>query len=132
EEQEGGIMQGVRVLLVASLMVLAGAVVARPQVDYSTGSLRGTVTDPNGAVVPGATVTATSAERGRKNSTTTDENGHYTLPGLAPVVYQVVIIKDGFATETFPSVRLTGAQTLILDFRLRQSATAAERAQVTT
>ena len=49
----------------------------------STGVLRGTVTDPSGASIPGAVVTATEAG-GQKRSATTGNNGNYLFGGLQP------------------------------------------------
>ena len=46
-----------------------------------TGNIRGTVTDPSGAVIRGAAVTARQAETGLSRVTTTDRNGNYVLLG---------------------------------------------------
>jgi hypothetical protein len=62
-----------------------------------TGSISGTVRDSTGAVVPAAKVSvrnvATSAERAAE----TDSGGGYTIPSLAPGIYDVAITKSGFA-----------------------------------
>jgi protocatechuate 3,4-dioxygenase beta subunit len=62
-----------------------------------TATLTGTITDPNGAVVPGAIVTATSVETGQSKTATTGEEGNYTIPFLPPGTYNVTIAKTGFA-----------------------------------
>lgn len=54
-----------------------------------TGNIAGTVTDRDGLVVPGATVTVTSPSLQGARSTTTDGNGNYTVPGLPPGEYLV-------------------------------------------
>src|SRR6266704_3555468 len=66
----GGAMKGSTRSCFLSLLfvVLLGALSASAQVDYSTATLRGTITDPQGAVIPAATVTATSAATGISKS----------------------------------------------------------------
>src|SRR5581483_12272587 len=49
-----------------------------------TGTITGTVTDPSGAVVSGATVTTKSASTGAVRTTTTTNAGAYTIAGLPP------------------------------------------------
>jgi len=59
-------------------------------------SLSGTVTDPSGAVIPQANVTATNTATGVVTKTTTDASGSYILPSLPPGTYDVAIQKEGF------------------------------------
>ena len=61
-----------------------------------TGSITGTVTDPTGAVVSGATVTATNTATGAVRTATTTSSGSYTISSLSPAPYQVVITAAGF------------------------------------
>lgn len=60
----------------------------------TTGSIRGTVKDPNGAVVPNASITATNAQR--SFTTTTDGQGTYELRELPPGMYVVSVSAAGF------------------------------------
>jgi hypothetical protein len=62
-----------------------------------TGTIIGTVTDPSGAVVSGATVAVTNTATGAKRTTTTRGAGVYTISSLPPASYQVVISAPGFA-----------------------------------
>src|SRR5688572_10231135 len=63
----------------------------------TTGSIEGTVTDPQGAVVPGITVTATR-QGGSTASVTTDDNGIFRFSNLEPGTYTVVVEEaKGFA-----------------------------------
>ena len=62
-------------------------------------SLSGTVTDSSGAVIPGASVTATNTETGVSTKTTSDSSGSYTFPSLPPGTYDLTVQKEGF-TET--------------------------------
>lgn len=83
-----------------------------------TATITGTVTDPNGAIVSGATVTATSAETGLTKTATTDNEGRYTIPFLQPGVYTITAEGAGFAKATRSNVKLEVAQTATLDFPL--------------
>ena len=68
------------------------------------GSILGTVTDPNGAVVPEATVTAKNVGTGIERTTTTDSFGNYTLSELQTGIYEVTVQKSGFKTATVTGV----------------------------
>src|SRR6201996_5195951 len=61
-----------------------------------TGNIRGTVTDPSGAVIQGAAVTARQAETGLSRSTTTDRNGNYVLLELPVGHYRLQVAARGF------------------------------------
>src|SRR5215469_9694537 len=63
-----------------------------------TGDAVGTVTDPSGAVVSGATVTLTNSDTGATQSLTTASNGFYRFPLLKPGMYEVVVKQSGFKT----------------------------------
>ena len=64
---------GVSVLLILALAAIASAQTFR-------GTILGTVTDPNGAVVAGATITARNTSTGLERKTATDSEGNYTVP----------------------------------------------------
>lgn len=61
-----------------------------------TASISGTVVDPNNAVVPGATVTATSVSTGFNRTTTTNNEGYYTITNLQPSTYEITITSGNF------------------------------------
>ena len=63
-----------------------------------TARLTGTVADPNGAVVAGATVTVTNLGTGKTVETQTGPEGSYTIPGLPPGSYKVDVKQSGFKT----------------------------------
>ncbi|MDQ3817946.1 MAG: TonB-dependent receptor, partial [Acidobacteriota bacterium] len=62
-------------------------------------TLSGIVTDPNGALVPGAQVTVTQKGTGIEHVTVTDDAGLYTLANLPPGEYEVKVQAKGFATK---------------------------------
>jgi hypothetical protein len=63
-----------------------------------TGSIRGTVTDPSGAVVDGATVSAKQSETGLTRTSASDRSGVYLLLDLPVGHYQLQVERSGFQT----------------------------------
>src|SRR5262245_21377726 len=61
----------------------------------TTGTIEGTVTDPNGAVVPGATVRVTSPNLMRVQTATSDGQGRYRIANLPPGKYTVTVEATG-------------------------------------
>ncbi|MCM2605594.1 carboxypeptidase regulatory-like domain-containing protein [Rossellomorea marisflavi] len=80
------------------------------------GTLTGTVTDPGSAPIPNATVTV-FFNNVQIASVLTDASGNYTIPGLAPGSYTVVIGATNFSTVTL-GTSITGGQTTILNATL--------------
>src|SRR5258707_8209342 len=83
------------------------------------GSISGTVTDPQNAVVPGATVTATNTETGVAYTTTTDSAGIFRINAIPAGIYNVTIKADKFKTAENKGVNVsagkeTGIGTLAL------------------
>ena len=97
------------------LLVLTLVSPAVAQVDESTATLRGTVYDPSGAVLPGVTVTATDPATGVKRSTVTGANGQYQIPQLIPATYKVEATAPGFESERANEVVLTVGQAAVID-----------------
>src|SRR5580692_1515682 len=62
-----------------------------------TGTLRGHVTDPTGALIPGAQVTITTSAGTVPITTKADASGSYSVPGLSAGGYIVNVTYDGFA-----------------------------------
>ncbi|HET9281932.1 MAG TPA: carboxypeptidase regulatory-like domain-containing protein [Candidatus Angelobacter sp.] len=72
---------------------------AGAQSTISTGSIQGTVTDPNGAVVPNATVTITSKATGQASKLTSSSSGGFASGALIPGEYEVKVEAKGFQTQ---------------------------------
>ncbi|MGA2270347.1 MAG: TonB-dependent receptor [Bryobacteraceae bacterium] len=83
-------------LLVAALLAVA---IATAQVGGS-GTIQGTVTDPSGAVVAGASVAAANVETGVQTSRKTTDAGFFVLSPLQPGEYTVTVKAEGFQTLT--------------------------------
>ena len=104
----------------------------------ATASLRGTITDPTGAVIPDATVTLKSSENGSSRKTATDINGEYNFLQVTPGDYNLIAEKSGFATLTDGYVKLLVNTPTTLDLKMSLSAAgeivnvASEASQVNT
>jgi hypothetical protein len=96
-------------LLLTSLLYAQGPV----------GTLNGTITDPAGAVVPGATVIATNNATGVDTKTTSTSSGTYTLPYLPGGTYTIRVNAPGFDTSAAENVILRVAQTMTIDVKLQ-------------
>src|SRR5579859_6930276 len=97
----------------------------------ASGDITGTITDPSGAVVTNATVTATEAEKGFKRSSATNSSGQYHLAGLSPANYDLSVNAGGFQSQIVKGVVVNVGQMVILDFQLKVSQAAAS-VEVTT
>jgi len=106
-------------LLAFVLGLLPASPVAWAQGVGASADLTGTVTDPSGAGVPNAKVTAIDTAKGGQRSVETDEHGFYRLSGLAPSTYKLSVEHTGFQTELVSSLTLTVGQTSILDIHLK-------------
>lgn len=74
------------------------------------GSITGTVTDPSGAVIAGANVTATNNATNEKNSQTTSNSGTFTLSPLVPGNYTLSVTASGFKALTQQNVTVDALQ----------------------
>lgn len=83
--------------------------------------LTGTVTDPSGAAVSGATITVTSLETGRVVTAQSEENGGYTVSALLRGQYRVEVKRDGFKAVK-QDITLEIQQVATLDFTLETGA----------
>ncbi|HZC44256.1 MAG TPA: TonB-dependent receptor [Acidobacteriaceae bacterium] len=79
----------------------------------TTGSINGTVTDSTGAVVPGAAVVLRDAANGIVVNLTTNAEGRFTAPFLAPDTFSVSATAAGFQSNTITVQVLTGQQTAV-------------------
>jgi hypothetical protein len=85
--------------------------------------IRGTVTDPSGAVVPDAKVTATNDDTSVSSQTTTTSAGVYTFTDLIPGTYTVRVEKSGFATRLLRGVHVDVSRTTAADADLTTGTT---------
>src|SRR5215467_11095230 len=84
----------------------------------SMTSLRGTITDAQGAVIPGTVVTLSDMEKGTSRQVVTDAVGDYAFLQLQPGTYALKIEKPGFSTATRNNIKLLVNTPATLDVRL--------------
>jgi len=84
----------------------------------ATGAIVGTVTDPQGAVVPAADVSILDKSTNTTSKTTTNSAGHYTFSNVGPGVYDIRISKQGFQTATVRDQRVEVGKVLTEDINL--------------
>jgi hypothetical protein len=84
----------------------------------ATGAIVGTVTDPTGAVIPGAKITAKRVETGVSQSTVTGGSGTYTIPNLVVGTYDVTAEGGGFKIANATGITLDVSQQREVDFKL--------------
>jgi hypothetical protein len=87
------------------------------------GTILGTVTDPNGALVAGAKVAVKNTSTGLERSTTTDDAGNYTVPELPIGPYEVRIDQTGFVPSVVSNVTVEVASEKRVDVKLNVAGT---------
>ena len=95
-------MKWMKLVSLASVLLFTAAAAF----GQSVASLNGTVTDPTGAVVPGAKVTVHSLATGLDNNLVTDSAGLYAAPSLIPGDYAISATAPGFGKVTISKVTL--------------------------
>jgi len=122
-------MRGVRLLAtllvcLAAVPALIGATAPSPaageQQSTAAASLHGAVTDPSGALVPGAIVQLRGP--GGQQIARTDGDGRYTFQALKPGVYKVRVLAKGFTLREESLAALTGAVTLDVQLQIQSEA----------
>ena len=83
------------------------------------GTIQGTVTDPGGAIVPGASVTVTNVATGVETTKQTNEAGVYVIPALLPGEYKVVVVLKGFQTLIQEKVIVDALSTVTVNLSLK-------------
>lgn len=108
-------LTGSVLLLLAALFLLSSST----QAQEVTASIVGTVVDPSGAAVSGATITAKDLERGTVLTTTTNDTGAFNISGVPVGKYQIKAEAKGFQSVINQAVTVTLNQTARLSFQLR-------------
>jgi hypothetical protein len=88
-----------------------------------TGSVRGTITDPTGAVIPGAQVTATNVDTGVSTSSSTNGDGLYSIRFLPIGKYTLTAKSSAFADYKSTAFQLDIAQEATIDIKMSVSST---------
>src|SRR5947209_509631 len=109
-----------RFLVITMVVASLGVPSAHSQ---ATASLRGTVMDPTGAVIPGAAVIIRSTENGALRRAETNTDGEYSFLQVIPGSYRLIAEKAGFATMSKGNVQLLINTPTSLDLRMSLSST---------
>ncbi len=109
-----------RVLSLVAILTIVGVLsfvgVSAQQI---TGTIRGTVTDETGGVLPGVSVTARNTGTGATRDVITDDEGRYRLLQLAPGDYEVRAELAGFQTAVVEEISLSMTQEAVIGITLR-------------
>ncbi len=108
---------GVELAICVFLAVLGSCPVLNAQNVVLTGSLSGRVSDPSGALVPGASVVVQNLATGVEQSIVTNRQGLYQLPSLMPSTYSLIVSLQGFR-NVHVLVRVVVGTTTQQDIRL--------------
>ncbi len=99
--------------------LIASTLFALPAIAQTvTGGVTGTITDPSGAAIRGATVTAHDLDTNVSTATTTNADGIYHIEHLPIGKYEVIANATGFSSETLPSFSLEALQTVTFNAKL--------------
>lgn len=104
-----------RLCCILSLLALTFTLSAQ----VNTSSIAGTVTDSTGAILPGATVTATQQGTGLERSSTTSSSGEFVLPQLPPGRYDISVKATGFQSTLVQNVVLAIAQREVVNVSMK-------------
>ena len=99
------------------VVLLFALLTANMPAQTASGTLRGRITDPSGAVIPNATVAATTAN-GKSVTAVTNSQGIYEFKGLAPGDYTVTATARAFAVAQEEAVKVTAGQVQEFDIAL--------------
>ena len=110
--------KGLSICLFA-IFLFAAAVAAQTQI--TTGTIQGTVSDANGAAVPGASVEIKNVDTNLTKTTTSDDEGRFVALQLPSGRYTVTVTKTGFATLVVNQADLTVGQAMNLPLSMKVS-----------
>lgn len=113
--ESGGAGRKLALFLLMAMLAWCGTPALHAQFN---ASLRGTVSDPSGAVIPGSTVTLTNKDTNQKFTATTDASGIYTFNALGPANYSMTVAHDGFQTKALAQVQITPEQANTIDVQM--------------
>jgi len=117
------VMRLLSVLPIAVAFLIAAIPITRIAAQTITGDLVGTVTDPNGAVIPGATVTIVNTDTQLRRSMNATSTGDYVFTSLPPGTYTIRTEEKGFTSRREDGVKLSAGDRLRVDVRLTPGAT---------
>lgn len=112
---------GIRLLwgLAIAFVFLVWTGALRSQTTSTTGAIVGVVSDPSGAVIPGAKLVLKSVATGAVTRTETNKSGQYSFPVIGPGTYSISVTADGFRTGIVSDVTVQVAKSTLVNVVLR-------------
>jgi len=107
------IIECLRVIGLLALAVLTPGFPATSFAQSFRGTIRGTVTDPSGAVVPATKITARNVATGESREASTSDGGVYTITELSASEYELTFEKAGFLNQVVRTRVSTGADSIV-------------------
>jgi hypothetical protein len=105
-------------LLVLTALLATMALSSKVEAQVLYGTLTGDVTDPSGAVVPGAKVEALEINRGLRQEAIADGNGSYRLMEMLPGTWKITVTANGFTTAVTESIHIDANDVTRVDAKL--------------
>jgi hypothetical protein len=104
-----------------SLLFIAVAffVIVSPAFAQQQGSISGKILDPDGLVLPGATVTVAEQNTGFSRNVVTAQTGAYSIPSLTPGTYTLTVEMPGFGVLKRTDLVLTAGMEMVVDLKMQ-------------
>ncbi|MFN7946199.1 MAG: carboxypeptidase regulatory-like domain-containing protein [Blastocatellia bacterium] len=105
--------------LAALFILCVATLTAHAQADVASATVKGTITDAQGAALPNATVTIRSIDQGTTRTAKTEADGEYIFLTLRPGLYEITVEAPGFSRSVIRDAQLTVGQTATYDVQLQ-------------
>ncbi|MCI0389244.1 MAG: TonB-dependent receptor [Acidobacteria bacterium] len=118
--------------LMALTFICAATLSALAQADVSSSTVKGTVTDPQGAAVANARVTVKDLDQGTTRTATTDSSGEFQVRLVRPGLHDITVEATGFAQYLLKDIQLTVGQTANFEIKLQVASVKTEMVVTTS
>ena len=108
------------------ILLVIFAISALAQADVTSATVRGTITDQQGAAIPNASVTIKSTDQGTERTAQADVNGEFTFLTLRPGPYELTVNATGFSKQLVKDINLTVGQVAEFGIKLQIGGVAGE------
>src|SRR5215813_11608850 len=99
-------------IIAAGIALVLAACASFARAQTATGGVNGNVTDPSGAVVPGATIKLTNEATRVETISKTNETGNYVFVGVQPGIYTLKVEMAGFRSAEAKGLKVGVSQTV--------------------
>ena len=105
------------------VIVVVGCIAIGLRAQTTNGLITGVVADSTGAVLGGAQVNVVNRDTGVERTAVSDASGLYVVPQLAPGIYTLTVMKEGFASVKQNDIQLLVNQSLTIDVKFKVAST---------